>query len=269
MQVRKAIAIAVVAAAPARSFVPGGASARGLSSVGSRAFSRPLASVQTPSLGGGIKHVRMLFGGLSTPFLRKEMNYDTLLGSAKEAATAALAGKVPSKSEQGYDIATFAGGCFWGLELAMQRVPGVISTHVGYTQGPVLKPTYEAVCSGSTGHTEAVQVYYDANEVGYKELVQVFFDRIDPTQVNGQGGDWGTQYRTGVYPHTPEQEAIAKEVAAAVSQKYQKPLATEIKSAEVFWPAEEYHHQYLEKGGRAGSKQSAEKGCTDKIRCYG
>ncbi|CAN0326177.1 unnamed protein product, partial [Hapterophycus canaliculatus] len=131
---------------------------------------------------------------------------------------------VPSKSEGGQDIATFAGGCFWGLELAFQRVPGVVGTSVGYTQGEVEKPTYGEVCSGATGHTEAVQVFYNPSEVTFEELCNVFFGRINPTQVNGQGGDRGTQYRTGVYPHTKEQKDVVRSVSLSLARSRSRPL---------------------------------------------
>eukprot|EP00904_Undaria_pinnatifida_P003731 jgi/Undpi1/13359/HiC_scaffold_8.g03018.m1 len=205
----------------------------------------------TPAFAHGDSTTRMLF---SNPFKKKEVNYEELEGAAGEAAKAALVGEVPSKSEDGKDIATFAGGCFWGLELAFQRVPGVGGTSVGYTQGAVDKPTYGEVCSGSTAHTEAVQV---------------FFGRIDPTQKDGQGGDWGTQYRTGVYYHTDEQEATAKKFMEGEQGKHSRPVATECKKATVYWPAELYHQQYLSKGGRFGQPQSSEKGATETIRCYG
>ncbi|CAM9716550.1 unnamed protein product [Discosporangium mesarthrocarpum] len=205
----------------------------------------------------------------SNPFKKKEVDYDALEGGAAEAARAALKGEVPSKSENGDSIATFAGGCFWGLELAFQRVPGVTATSVGYTQGNLEKPTYGEVCSGSSGHTEAVQVFYNPLEVSFESLMEVFFGRIDPTQKDGQGGDWGTQYRTGVYPHTEEQEKAAVAAIAKVQEQYTQPIATEVKPAVVYWPAELYHQQYLSKGGRFGQPQSAEKGATETIRCYG
>jgi len=197
------------------------------------------------------------------------VNYDELEGAAKEAAEFALAGEVPAKTKDGLSIATFAGGCFWGLELAFQRVPGVVGTAVGYTQGSVERPAYGPVCTGGTGHTEAVLVTYKPNEVSYKGLLGVFFGRINPTTVNGQGNDYGTQYRTGVYTHTAEQMKEAQEFFPAVQAHYTKAIATELKPAMIFWPAEKYHQQYLEKGGRFKDPQSAAKGCTDTIRCYG
>eukprot|EP00612_Vaucheria_litorea_P004448 CAMPEP_0171465626 /NCGR_PEP_ID=MMETSP0945-20130129/8647_1 /TAXON_ID=109269 /ORGANISM="Vaucheria litorea, Strain CCMP2940" /LENGTH=252 /DNA_ID=CAMNT_0011993307 /DNA_START=21 /DNA_END=779 /DNA_ORIENTATION=- len=191
--------------------------------------------------------------------------YENLTGSAKEAAEYANQNIVPLKSKDGFEIATFAAGCFWGIELAFQRAHGVEATHVGYTQGQKIKPTYEEVCSGKTGHTEAVQVFL----VSYNELLNILFQKIDPTQVNGQGNDNGTQYRTGVYPHSPEQRKVAEVFFESLKKQYSKPIATELVDAAVFFPAEKYHQQYLSNNGRFGTPQSAEKGCTDPIRCYG
>jgi peptide-methionine (S)-S-oxide reductase len=160
--------------------------------------------------------------------------------------------------------ATFAAGCFWGLELAFQRVRGVAYTAVGYTHGAKPDPTYEEVCSGLTGHAEAVTVLYDANEVSYEELLEVFWNRHDPTQLNRQGNDVGTQYRSGVYYHSLEQMQTAQASMAEVQKKYTAPLATELVAANKFWMGEAYHQQYLEKGG-----QSAKKTADEKIRCYG
>merc|ERR1712232_1464797 len=200
-----------------------------------------------------------------------KIEYDTLDHPGPELAKYSMNGIVPTNSKRDSNLlmATFAGGCFWGLELAYQRIPGVVHTAVGYTQGEEIEPTYTQVCSGNTGHTEAVIVYYDPNEVTYEKLLDAFFQRIDPTTVNGQGSDYGTQYRTGIYYHTKEQEKIAKERFDIEKDNYRRKIATECKSAMLFWPAEKYHQQYLEKGGRFGMPQSAEKGSTDEIRCYG
>lgn len=160
-------------------------------------------------------------------------------------------------------------GCFWGVQLLFDRIPGVEYTAVGYTQGPEENPTYGEVCGGATGHTEGIIVYYDPKECGYKALLDAFFGFVDPTTVNGQGNDFGRQYRTGVYVHTPEQEAEAKAYFEEEQTKYKRKIATELKPATPFWPAEKYHQNYLEKGGRFGQAQSAEKGCDDQIRCYG
>jgi len=117
--------------------------------------------------------------------------YQQLSGLALEASKAALADSVPALSVDGHSIATFAGGCFWGIELAFQRVPGVVATGTGYTQGHVAEPSYQEVCSGTTGHTEAIQVHFKPNEVSYEDLLKVFWERIDPLMENGQGGDRG------------------------------------------------------------------------------
>ena len=140
----------------------------------------------------------------------------------------------------------------------------------GYAQGPETEHTYDQVCSGGTGHTEAVSVLYDPTECSYETLLDTFFGRVDPTTVNGQGNDRGRQYRTGVYYHDSEQEGIAKARFVSEQEKLgRRKIASECMQAMPFWPAEKYHQQYLEKGGRFNSPQSAEKGCTDTIRCYG
>jgi peptide-methionine (S)-S-oxide reductase len=200
-----------------------------------------------------------------------KINYNVLDHPGPELGTAAEQGQVltVSKRDPHLAVATFAGGCFWGLELAYQRVPGVVYTAVGYTQGAEEFPTYGQVCSGTTGHTEALTVYYDPQQVSYEALLDTFFTRVDPTTVNGQGNDRGRQYRTGVYFHTPEQEATARSRFAQEQQKYKRPIASELLPAKPFWPAEKYHQQYLENGGRFGQPQDASKGATDTIRCYG
>ena len=203
------------------------------------------------------------------------IDYENLDFPGDELGKLAEKGLVPatSPSKPELMLATFAGGCFWGLELAYQRIPGVVHTAVGYTQGPSGRepsfPNYDQVCSGSTGHTEAVLVYYNPKECTYEQLLDTFFNRVDPLQKNGQGSDRGTQYRTGVYFHSPEQEKIAKERFESEQTKYSRPIASECLPAQPFWPAEQYHQQYLEKGGRFNSPQDASKGATDPIRCYG
>jgi len=170
-----------------------------------------------------------------------------------------------AKKASEIETATFAGGCFWGLELAYQRVPGVLGSAVGYTQGEKQDPTYEEVCSGSTGHTEAVQVKFDPSVVSYDKLLDVFFGRVDVTQLNQQGNDMGTQYRNGIYFHNEEQKKVAEKYKAEAQEKFgKKPVVTEILEEDKFWKAEDYHQQYLEKGG-----QDASKGAEETIRCYG
>ena len=161
-------------------------------------------------------------------------------------------------------LATFAAGCFWSVELVYQRLPGVLSTQVGYTGGHIDHPTYHQVCSGSTGHAESVRVEYDPEQVSYSHLLRVFFDKHDPTTLNRQGNDIGAQYRSAIFYHSPEQREEAQAAVALEEKQLGKTVVTQIVEAGPWWPAEEYHQQYLEKGG-----QCALKGCKDKIRCYG
>jgi len=151
-------------------------------------------------------------------------------------------------------LATFAAGCFWGVEAAFRRVPGVVDTLVGYTGGHTENPTYEEVCTGTTGHAEAVQVTYDPSKVTYKRLLEVFWNCHDPTTPNRQGPDVGSQYRSAIFHHGPEQEAAARESKAALGASGRwggRTIVTDIQPAGPFWPAEDYHQRYLEKHGRA------------------
>jgi peptide-methionine (S)-S-oxide reductase len=152
--------------------------------------------------------------------------------------------------------ATFAAGCFWGVEAAFRNVEGVTATAVGYTGGSTDSPTYEQVCSHRTGHAEAVEVEFDPARVSYEKLLEVFWGEHDPTQKNRQGPDVGTQYRTAIFFHTPAQKAAAEASrdALAKSGKHSRPIVTEIVPAAKFWPAEEYHQRYLEKRGLATCK---------------
>jgi peptide-methionine (S)-S-oxide reductase len=222
---------------------------------------------------GMTKFFGNLFGGANSGgggFAQK-IDYSILPHPGPELASFAEQGLSPASSakDPNLKLATFAGGCFWGLELAYQRVPGVVYTAVGYAQGREEYPTYNQVCAGATGHTEAVMVYYDPQECTYEQLLDTFFERVDPTTVNGQGNDRGKQYRTGVYFHSPDQEAVARAHFEKVATKYKRPIASELKDAMPFWPAEKYHQQYLEKGGRSGQGQDASKGAKETIRCYG
>jgi peptide-methionine (S)-S-oxide reductase len=149
------------------------------------------------------------------------------------------------------EIATFGAGCFWGIEAAFRRVPGVLDAAVGYSGGQTQNPSYQDVCTDTTGHAEVVQVTFDNEKLSYDQLLDVFWTIHDPTQVNRQGPDYGKQYRTAIFFHSPEQQAAAKKSKQALeaSGKLRRPVATEITPAGTFWRAEEYHQRYLEKHG--------------------
>jgi peptide-methionine (S)-S-oxide reductase len=148
--------------------------------------------------------------------------------------------------------ASFAAGCFWGIEEAFRQVKGVVSTAVGYMGGDYKNPTYQDVCTGRTGHAETVQVTYDPSQVSYKELLDVFWEIHDPTTLNRQGPDFGEQYRSVIFYHNPEQEALARASKEKLqkSGRYKREIVTEIVPATKFYLAEDYHQQYLEKRGR-------------------
>ncbi|HMD98204.1 MAG TPA: peptide-methionine (S)-S-oxide reductase MsrA [Terriglobia bacterium] len=149
--------------------------------------------------------------------------------------------------------ATFAAGCFWGVEAAFRRVKGVVATTVGYTGGTLKEPTYQDVCTDRTGHAEAVQVEYDPAQVSYADLLSVFWENHDPTQLNRQGPDFGTQYRSAIFFHDAQQEAAARASKEKLesSGRYKRPIVTQILPASEFYRAEEYHQRYLEKRGLA------------------
>jgi peptide-methionine (S)-S-oxide reductase len=149
--------------------------------------------------------------------------------------------------------ASFAAGCFWGVEAAFRQVEGVLDTAVGYSGGRLENPTYEDVCSGRTGHAETVQVEYDPSRVSHEQLLDVFWENHDPTTLNRQGPDVGEQYRSAIFFHTPEQQAAATASKAKLenSGKYKRPIVTQIQPASKFYRAEEYHQRYLEKHGLA------------------
>jgi len=156
--------------------------------------------------------------------------------------------------------ATFAGGCFWGVEATFRKVKGVTATQVGYTGGSHENPTYEDVCGGKTGHAEAVELEYDADVVTYEELLAVFWKCHDPTTLNRQGPDVGSQYRSAIFYHTSEQEAEAKasKEGQQASGRYARPIVTEIVPATTFYRAEEYHQRYHEKTQRCGVPRALE-----------
>ena len=147
--------------------------------------------------------------------------------------------------------ATFGAGCFWGVESAFRQVKGVTDAVVGYMGGTLKSPTYKQVCTDRTGHAEVCEVSFDPAQISYEKLVTIFFKIHDPTQVNRQGPDYGTQYRSAIFFQNPEQEKIARAVKERLqaSGKYKKPIATEITAASDFWRGEEYHQNYFKKNG--------------------
>jgi peptide-methionine (S)-S-oxide reductase len=147
--------------------------------------------------------------------------------------------------------ATFGAGCFWQVEVEYRNLPGVIDAAVGYEGGSLENPSYQDVCTDRTGHAEVVQVEFDPSEVPYERLVELFFELHDPTQVNRQGPDVGSQYRSVIFFHNPEQKAAAEAVRDRYQPRFSRPIATEIVPAATFWPAEDYHQRYLEKRGLA------------------
>lgn len=149
--------------------------------------------------------------------------------------------------------ATFAAGCFWGVEEAFRTLKGVQKTTVGYSGGTLESPTYKDVCTDRTGHAEVVMVEFDPAQVSYEQLLDVFWDSHDPTTLNRQGPDTGTQYRSAIFYHTPEQKATAEasREKQSKSNRFKRPIVTEITAAGSFFPAEEYHQQYLLKRGEA------------------
>lgn len=161
-------------------------------------------------------------------------------------------------------IATFACGCFWGTQLRFDRVPGVLRTRVGYTGGHSPDPTYMDVIRSNTGHAEAVEVAFDPSAVAFEDLLEVFWEWHDPTTLNRQGNDVGTQYRSAIFTHGEQQYRQALESMQMHAAGYAAPIVTEIRPASVFYPAETYHQKYLEVRG-----QDASTGATEKIRCYG
>jgi peptide-methionine (S)-S-oxide reductase len=148
-------------------------------------------------------------------------------------------------------LATFGAGCFWGVEANFRRTPGVIATAVGYEGGHLENPTYQDVCTDRTGHAEVVEVEYDPKLISYERLLEVFWSSHDPTQLNRQGPDFGTQYRSVIFYHDDEQKGEAEESKASLEKlgRYRRPIVTEIVPVQTFYRAEEYHQQYLRKRG--------------------
>lgn len=159
--------------------------------------------------------------------------------------------RLPFYSCMSTAVATFGAGCFWGVEAAFRQIPGVIDAVSGYAGGAIENPSYQQVCTGRTGHAEVVQVTYDPQKVRYAQLLDLFWRMHDPTTLNRQGPDVGTQYRSAIFYYTPEQAQEAREAKSALesSGKFKQPIVTEIEPATSFFPAEEYHQRYNEKHG--------------------
>ena len=149
-----------------------------------------------------------------------------------------------------FELATFGAGCFWGVDARFREVDGVLDATSGYMGGQP-EPDYRSVCTGTTGHAEVVQLKFDPLKVNYKSLLKLFFEMHNPTTLNRQGPDIGSQYRSAVFYHSPEQQSLARDYIDEVNQsgRWQQAVVTQVESAPAFWPAEEYHQRYLEKNG--------------------
>ncbi|NBT57716.1 peptide-methionine (S)-S-oxide reductase [bacterium] len=161
----------------------------------------------------------------------------------------AWGGKGMTEKKTQTELATLAGGCFWGMEDLLRTLPGVLETTVGYTGGETSGPTYEDVKKGNTGHAESVQIVFDPQKISFEKILLFFFRMHDPTTKNRQGNDLGSQYRSAIFYHSPEQKKVAEEVKIRVdgSGKWKRPVVTEIVPAKPFYPAENYHQKYLQK----------------------
>lgn len=178
--------------------------------------------------------------------------FSSCSNASEHKTTEAIQDSIPAaapvnlQAQAGEQVATFASGCFWCVEEIYEGIDGVRDAVSGYSGGTVKNPTYEQVCTGKTGHAEAVQVYYDPKKVSFKELVHAFFDSHDPTTLNRQGPDEGTQYRSIAFYRTPEEKQIIEQVIAELkkAKTFKRPIVTEVKAASVFYPAEDYHQGY-------------------------
>uniref|UniRef100_A0A7S2S5C9 peptide-methionine (S)-S-oxide reductase n=1 Tax=Mucochytrium quahogii TaxID=96639 RepID=A0A7S2S5C9_9STRA len=226
-----------------------------------------------PAQSVGIGH-RAVHGGyqISEWASRQMFTASTIGPKLRELYARAVSEQCDASQADKLEKGTFAAGCFWGVELKFQRIPGVISTQVGYTGGQLDYPTYNDVMTGSTGHAESLMVHFNPKLVSFEELSRVFFESHDPTTPHRQGNDIGSQYRSAIFYHTEEQRRVAESVRDRVDDEIRqlkkseetRHVVTSIVPFVQWWPAEDYHQQYLEKGG-----QSAEKGNTETVRCYG
>lgn len=197
-----------------------------------------------------IRHRRTIWPVFAIPLLilsATACRDEVIAGRPSPTSNATTQGDKPVTTQK----ATFAAGCFWGVELEFSQIPGVLKTTVGYTGGKTKAPTYRDVCNHDTGHAEALLIEFDPAKVSYEKLVEFFFEMHDPTQVNRQGPDVGDQYRTAIFYHSPEQKATAEAVKSRLSaaKKFSRPIATQIVPAVEFYDAEDYHQQYFKKRG--------------------
>jgi len=193
--------------------------------------------------------IKLLFAVGSSALLACQSEAGETVAQSVQDAGGAAAVEAEQPAPAGAQLATFAGGCFWCVEVPFEKVPGVSAVISGYTGGQKLNPTYKEVCSGTTGHTEAVQIHFDPAVVSYEQLLEVFWRQIDPTDAAGQFVDRGTQYRPEIFYHSESQKtaALASRKALAESGRFDKPLATAVTPIDVFYPAEEYHQDFWKK----------------------
>ena len=192
--------------------------------------------------------------------------------NAKENANLNKEFKEPIKTKvkEGMEVATFAGGCFWCTEAVFLEIKGVEKVVSGYTGGKTINPTYKEICTGETGHAEAIQITYDPKQVAYEDLLEVFFGTHDPTTLNRQGADVGTQYRSEIFYHSEEQKNKAENYIQLLEKEklYNKPIVTKISSAVVFYPAEDYHQNYYNQNSSQGYCQMVIAPKLEKLRKY-
>lgn len=180
------------------------------------------------------------------------MNVSRILPTLFAAMSAALAGSAAAADSVKTETATFGAGCYWCTEAVMQRVEGVLKSTSGFMGGTVVNPSYEQVCEGTTGHAEVIQVEFDPAKVSFKELVEIFWQLHDPTTLNRQGADVGTQYRSAIFYHSDEQKQVAEESKKAAQPHFKDPIVTEITAASTFYPAKESHQNYYNRNKFAG-----------------
>lgn len=188
----------------------------------------------------------LAIGVIATIFFSSNWKEKTMASNVPATNTS---GKVDAETK--LETATFGAGCFWGVEAAFRQIKGVKSTAVGYLGGTMENPSYKDVCTGRTGHAEVVQVEFDPSQVTYEELLEVFWSNHNPTTLNRQGPDYGTQYRSAIFYHSPQQKTAAEATKEkhSASKRFRDPIVTEITPASEFYIAEDYHQQYLEKRG--------------------